>query len=622
MTYQPTYNSRDLRYKSPYGAVTSGTQVRLSLRPPRAEGYSRAVLTARFESWNDKTLTLPMTWEGFELSQDVFTAHLDTSDYMGLVWYSFRLERLDGRKQELGPYQLTVYDGSQTVPSWYGEGVTYQIFPDRFCRSRIPDPSGMVGGRTVHENWEEMPVYLPDSHGEVRNRDFFGGDFPSIIAKLDYLKELGVETLYFNPIFEAAENHRYGTADYSRVDPMLGTNEDFSRLCEEAHRRGMRVMLDGVFNHTGFVSRYFNGDGFYPEQGASQSWDSPYRPWFNFIEWPRKYESWWGIYSLPAVNEGDPSYRDFIFGGEDSVVRRWLRAGADGWRLDVADELPDDFVHGIHQTARETKDDAVVIGEVWEDGSTKVAYGVRRKHILGGHCDGLMNYPLRNAILSFFTGGGGERFVEGMETIRENYPPFAFYSAMNSLDTHDTPRFLTLMGAEGEYREQSKQWRADFRLSPKQLRRGKDLLRAAALLLFCFPGSPTIYYGDEVGMEGFEDPFNRQTYPWGREDMELLDWYRKLGQLRTRYKALRRGSIQYLYGKGPLLAFTRQEGAEHLLCAFNASGTPQTMALELEEAPRLILGQAESKLDEEGFFLTLPPHAGALLALGDTPSPL
>ena len=265
--------------------------------------------------------------------------------------------------------------------------------------------------------------------------------------------------------------------------------------------------------------------------------------------------------------------------------------------------------------AREEKPDAVVIGEVWEDGSTKIAYGVRRKHILGGHCDGLMNYPLRSAILAFFTGGGGEHFVESMETIRENYPAFAFYSAMNSLDTHDTPRFLTLMGAGGEYRHQSKEWRANFRLSPKQRRRGKDLLRAASLLLFCFPGSPTIYYGDEAGMEGFEDPFNRQTYPWGHEDRELLDWYRALGQVRKKYQALRRGSIRYVYGKGPLLAFVRREGKQRLLCAFNASENPQAMFLEGEGKPEAILGRASIEMEESGFSLTVPPQSGVLMEL-------
>ena len=614
MHYRPTYDSRDLRYKTPFGAAASGTQVRFTLRPPRAEGYSHASLTARFESRHDETVIMKMPWQGHDLGQDLFSVELDTSGYVGLVWYSFQLKKLNGAKQELGPYQLTVYDGEEEIPSWFGEGTTYQIFPDRFRRSRIPDPEGMVGRRWVHQSWEEPPEYRPDDRGEVRNRDFFGGDFQGVIHKLDYLKSLGVETLYFNPIFEAAENHRYGTADYSRVDPMLGTNEDFSRLCDEAHRRGMRVMLDGVFNHTGYVSRYFNGDGFYPETGAKQSQDSPYRSWFNFTQWPNKYDSWWGIYSLPAVNENDPGYRDFIFGGEDSVVRRWLRAGADGWRLDVADELPDDFVAGIHAAARAEKPDAVVIGEVWEDGSTKVAYGVRRKHILGGHCDGLMNYPLRSAILSFFQGGGGESFVKGMETIRENYPPFAFYSAMNSLDTHDTPRLLTLLGAGGEYRDQTKEWRAGFTLSSRQLKKGRALLKAAALLLFCFPGSPTVYYGDEVGMQGFEDPFNRQTFPWGYEDRELLEWYRALGRLRSRHPALRKGSIRYLLGKGPLLVFLRETGDEQLLCAFNAGGEEHAFSFDEGKLFPLIGRPQFSQMD--GLYtIALPPRSGAVFSI-------
>ena len=614
MPYLPTYDSRDSRYKSPYGAVSSGTQVQLTLRPPRAECFSHASVNVRFESRFNEILILKMPWQGHDLGQDLFSVELDTTGYVGLVWYSFRLEKLNGSGQELGPYQLTVYDGAREAPSWFGEGVTYQIFPDRFRRSKVPDPEGLVGGRTVHQSWEEFPEYRPDDRGEVRNRDFFGGDFQGVLEKLDYLKSLGVETLYFNPIFEAAENHRYGTADYSRVDPMLGTNEDFARLCEEAHRQGMRVMLDGVFNHTGYVSRYFNGDGFYPEAGAAQSQESPYYSWFNFTQWPNRYDSWWGIYSLPAVNENDPGYREFIFGGKDSVVRRWLRAGADGWRLDVADELPDDFVHGIHEAARAEKPDAVIIGEVWEDGSTKVAYGVRRKHILGGHCDGLMNYPLRSAILSFFQGGGGEAFVKGMETIRENYPAFAFYSSMNSLDTHDTPRFLTLLGAGGEYRDQSREWRAGFTLSPKQLNRGRKLLKAAALLLFCFPGSPTVYYGDEVGMEGFEDPFNRQTYPWGYEDQELLEWYRALGRLRGQRPALRRGGIRYVCGRGPLLAFVRESEEERLLCAFNAGKEKQTLVVE-EERLCPVLGQVEAAQVDGVCEITLPPRSGAVLEM-------
>ena len=617
MTDPAIFDPRDLNFKNPYGAVPSGTVVCFTLRPPRAGGFSRGRLTARFESRNNEEQIIPLPWVDSQLGVDQFRGTLDVGTYVGLVWYSFVLEGLDGRRAELGPYQLTVYQGEEAVPTWFGEGMTYQIFPDRFCRSRIPDPPGLVGGRTVHQNWEDEPVYRPDERGEIRNRDFFGGDFQGVISKLDELKELGVETLYFNPIFEAAENHRYGTADYDRIDPMLGCNEDFSRLCDEAHKRGMRVMLDGVFNHTGFVSRYFNGDGFYPDVGACQSWDSPYRSWFQFIRWPDQYESWWGIYSLPAVNESDPSYRRFIFGDEDSVVRRWLRAGADGWRLDVADELPDDFVAGIHAAARAEKPSAVVIGEVWEDGSTKVAYGVRRKHILGGHCDGLMNYPLRSAILSYFSGGKAEDFVSGMETIRENYPPFAFYSAMNSLGTHDTPRILTLLGAGGERRDQSRDWRANFRLEGDALRLAKERLRAAALLLFCFPGSPTVYYGDEAGMEGFEDPFNRRTYPWGHEDQELLAWFKQLGALRKTHPALRRGTIRYVAAEGPLLAFARADDGEEILCVCNAGDGPVTLPLPGNTASVLVGSPALAPLEEdEGVQITLPPRSGAALLLG------
>ena len=600
---QPIYDSRDLRYKTPYGAVPCGTSVRFTLRPDRAAGFSRAVLLARFEMRDNEALTISMPWAGTLLGTDEFSGVLDTGDYVGLIWYSFILEGLDGRKKELGEYQLTVYDKNEQVPSWFGEGVSYQIFPDRFFRTRVPNPEGLVGGRTVHQNWNEEPEYRPNESGEVRNRDFFGGDLPGIAQKLDYLQSLGVETVYLCPIFEAAENHRYGTADYSRIDPMLGTNEDFETLCAELHKRGMRLMLDGVFNHTGYVSRYFNGDGFYPEAGACQSENSPYRSWFQFKHWPDDYESWWGIYSLPAVNENDPDYRNFIFGGENSVVRRWLRAGADGWRLDVADELPDDFVHGIHTAARAEKPDAVVIGEVWEDGTTKIAYDVRRKHLLGGHCDGLMNYPFRTALLDYLQGRGAEQFVAQMETLRENYPPFAFYSAMNALGTHDTLRVLTLLGAGSTHADKTKDWRASRHLTAYERQLGKELLKVGSAVLFCFPGSPTVYYGDEAGMEGFEDPFNRRTFPWGKADWALTDWFAQLGNLRKQSAALRRGDIRWLAGEGDLLAFTRTAESETILCACNAGAEPARLALDA--AAHILLGDGQISDGR----LVLPPRS-------------
>lgn len=610
-----TFDSRDSRYKRPYGAVPSGTRVELALRPPRAGGFSAATLIAYFEHRDEERRELPMPWRGLEGDRDVFAVTLETGDYVGLVWYSFRLEGLDGRREELGPFQLTVYDGAEEVPAWFGEGVTYQIFPDRFRRTRVPDPTGMVGGRSVHTGWEEEPVYRPDRNGEVRNRDFFGGDLAGVREKLGYLRGLGVDTLYFCPIFEAPENHRYGTGDYEKIDPMLGTEADFRALCTDAHALGMRVVLDGVFNHQGFVSRYFNGDGSYESVGAVQSQDSPYYPWYHFSHWPDKYDSWWGIYSLPAVNEADSSYRRYIFGGADSIIRRWLAAGADGWRLDVADELPDDFIHGIHAAARQAKPEAVIIGEVWEDGSNKIAYGVRRRHILGGHCDGLMNYPFRGAALAYLRGGDARDFMEAMETLRENYPRFAFYSAMNALGTHDTPRILTLLGVGNECRDRSREWRSSFRMDPDQRRRGKELLKLGAALLFAFPGSPTVYYGDEAGMEGFEDPFNRRTFPWGHEEPELLDWFTRLGHLRQESAALRRGGIRYRVSDGPLLAFTRTCGEETILAAFNTGD--QTAALRLEDGERvqLLLGAARFQSAPQGHTLTLPPRTGSLMRL-------
>ena len=602
-----TFDSRDTRYKQPYGAVPSGTVVQLTLRPPRSGGFSKGVLIAYFEHRQEERHEQPMTWAGLDGDRDVFQTALDTGDYVGLVWYSFRLEGLDGRQEELGPYQLTVYDGAEDVPEWFGEGVTYQIFPDRFRRTRVPNPTGMVGGRSVHTGWDEEPEYRPDQNGEVRNRDFFGGSLAGVLEKLPYLRGLGVDTLYFCPVFEAPENHRYGTGDYEKIDPMLGTEADFRALCDAAHQLGMRVMLDGVFNHQAFVSRYFNGDGSYPDVGAAQSQDSPYYPWYHFSHWPDHYDSWWGIYSLPAVDESQPTYRDFIFAGENSIIRRWLNAGADGWRLDVADELPDDFVHGIHAAARQAKPDAVVIGEVWEDGSNKIAYGVRRKHILGGHCDGLMNYPFRNALLSFLLGDDAFHFKQAMETIRENYPPFAWRSAMNFLGTHDTPRILTLLGVGGDGKDHSKDWRASFRMSEAQRRRGRARLRLGALVLFAFPGSPTIYYGDEAGLEGFEDPFNRRTFPWGREDEELLAWYRALGAARGQLEALRRGELTWLHTRGRVLAFLRGEGERAVLAAVNAGDRPEAITLPWPARDWMTGGELPAGACE------LPPMTGWLL---------
>ena len=511
-----------------------------------------------------------------------------------------------------GRWQLTVYDGRGHTPEWFGSGVSYQIFPDRFCRSRIPDPAGMVGERTVHENWQDTPDFLPDEQGEIRNRDFFGGDLPGITGKLDYLKGLGVTTVYLNPIFEAASNHRYNTADYLAIDPMLGKEEDFQTLCREAHKRGMRILLDGVFNHTGSVSRYFNADGSYPDVGAAQSAQSPYYNWYHFSRWPTEYDAWWGIKTLPAVEENHPDYREFIFGGRDSVVRHWLRCGADGWRLDVADELPDDFIAQLRCAMEGEKSDALLIGEVWEDGSNKIAYDRRRRYLLGSETHGLMNYPFRTAALQWLCGGDASDFRESMETLRENYPPDAYYSAMNFLSTHDTPRILTLLG--GEPVPEDKPGRAAARLSPAGYELARRRLMVGAMLLYAFPGSPTVYYGDEAGVQGYEDPLNRRTYPWGQEDERLLAWYRKLGALRCSRPSLQQGGISYPLAAGGGLAVRRCCGSEVTVAVMNAGAESLEVRLPWSGTIATDAMTGQQFLTEGGVLrLSLPGISGVLL---------
>jgi 4-alpha-glucanotransferase len=424
---------------------------------------------------------------------------------------------------------------------------------------------------------------------------------------------MGVSTLYLCPIFESASNHRYNTADYTKIDPMLGSEEDLKELCAKAREKGIRVILDGVFNHTGSQSLYFNADGFYPTLGAAQSKDSPYYDWFSFHPWPVDYDSWWGIMTLPAVREDCPSYTDYIIDGQDSVVRRWLRCGISGWRLDVADELPDWFIEKIRTALDETSSDAFLLGEVWEDASNKVAYSQRRKYLLGHELHGVMNYPFRTALLDYLKGGNAHNFRESMETLREHYPPAAFYSAMNFLGTHDTARILTVLGAD--YTPNSKEARAAYRLSPAERTKGLALVRLAALILFSFPGSPTVYYGDEVGMEGWEDPFNRGTYPWGHEDTDLKARFTLLGNLRKQRPSLQKGDISYFYDDGPLLAYARALDGERTMTVVNASAHEASLCFPWpkDQATDLLTGKAFSTSNGQ-LFLTLPPYGGLLLA--------
>lgn len=616
------FDSRCEFCKAPYGAVPCGTAVTLHVRPLASEGFSHCALIRR-EEFAGRTVEQELTRDGPEGDRVRFSLTFPAPAAPELVWYHFRVWRENGTgclldrsgyRSQGSPdeWQMTVYQDQKATPVWFGEGLTYQIFPDSFCRLSLPNPAGMVGNRWVHTFWDELPQWRPDPDGEIRRQDFFGGSLAGITSKLDDLAALSVTTLYLCPIFESASNHRYNTGDYQKIDPMLGTEQDFRHLCSEAHRRGIRIILDGVFNHTGSDSLYFNAEGHYPTLGAAQSQKSPYYRWYRFSHWPDQYDSWWGIRTLPAVEEENPDYRNFIADSEDSIVRHWLRCGADGWRLDVADELPDDFIVRIRDAIDTTKPNCLLLGEVWEDGTTKQAYGKRRRYLLGSETHGLMNYPFRTAALSWLQGGDAAIFCETMETIREHYPKPAFYSAMNFLGTHDTPRILTLLGAR--WAPESKDARAGYRLTAEEYARGSALLKVAALLLYTFPGSPTVFYGDEAGMQGFEDPLNRAPYPWGREDRSLKEWYTLLGRLRRARSSLRQGGLRWLYAAGPVMAFARETAEEYSATVLNAGAEKQPLSLpwDFGTARDMLSGRIFSPRDGK-LPLILPPRSGFLL---------
>ena len=615
------YDSKQPQFKTPFGTLTPGQVCTLHIHIPTSVLTTKVTCVFNHEdgSWaQNAVLAFQMKKGAYDVFEGQFSIPCP-----GLFFYyfvidtqsgSFRLfKQGDDTNMEAGDlWQLSCIPADFTTPDWAKGATIYQVFPDRFYASGRADVTGKLKPYTIHKNWYDEVDWKPTPDGQVLNNDFFGGTLRGVMEKLDYLESLHVQTIYFNPIFQAYSNHRYDTGDYRAIDPLLGTEADFRALCTAAHQRGMRVILDGVFNHTGSNSRYFNAEGYYPEPGAAQSQNSEYYNWYSFHPWPSDYDAWWGVKTLPAVNEAQPAYRDFIFGDQDSVVRHWLRCGADGWRLDVADELPGDFIEGIRSAIDAEKPGAYLLGEVWEDGSNKIAYSQRRRYLLGRQVHGLMNYPFRTALLNWLAGGDAAVFRDSMETIRENYPPFALYGAMNFLGTHDTARILTLLGAEGT--PKTKAERAAYHLSPTELARGLAKLRLAGMLLYSFPGSPTLFYGDEAGVQGFEDPLNRGAFPWGSEDAALTDFFRTLGQLRRTRESLRSGALRYLLARGGALAIERERGGERTVTALNAGDAPAdlTLAWDAPTAQDAMTGQRFLVIDGKAH-LTLPPLNGVIL---------
>ncbi len=560
--------------RKPQGAVATGGQVRLRLTVEDEQAPVELFLRV----WNGDERRYPMRPLGLKDGRMIYEAQIGVGDKPRLLWYRFECE-YKGEHVVLGApgdhtgcgegvmgseesFQLTVYDAAYDTPAWMRDGVMYQIMVDRFCHGEGTDAlMHAKDGQNIilHEDWNEMPFLNIAENGDNFANDFFGGNLEGVRQKLPYLKQLGVSVLYFNPIFCARTNHKYDTSDYRKVDPMFGDEQALARLCKEAEALGMRVMLDGVFSHVGDDSLYFNRRGTYGEHvGAYRDPDSPYYKWFTFRRWPDDYECWWGFKTLPNVNEMDEDYRRFILEDDDSVVRHWVRKGTSGWRLDVADELPMPFLRELRRQVKDVSGDAAVLGEVWEDASHKVAYGQMRSYVLGDTLDSVMNYPLRDALIAFLMAQKDATAVaKELSSLAQNYPKPFLYALMNLMGSHDRPRILNVLaGNDGSDIPRSQ--RADHRLSQEERMIGA--LREQLMLRFVFsvPGMPCIYYGDEAGVEGCADPFCRRTYPWGREDQDMLARYKAMTAMRNGHSVLKTGECAYIAPCSAVLGVIRK----------------------------------------------------------------
>ena len=575
------FDSRQTIYKNPFGTLIPGQNCTLHIHIPSSV-QATGVQCVFCRETGEAAFTVPMTYNMKRGAYDIYQGKFTVAE-TGLYFYhfviikkdsSFRLFKMgDQTNMEAGDsWQLSCVPADFTTPDWAKGATIYQVFPDRFYKSGKCDLTGKLEPYTVHEDWFEEVDWRPTPEGLVLNNDFYGGNFKGITEKMDYIASLGTTILYLNPISKSFSSHRYDTGDYKTPDPMLGTEADFKALCNAAHARGIKVILDGVYSHTGSNSLYFDKNRTFGGKGAYCTPDSPYYSWYTFHSYPDSYTSWWEFDTLPTVKKMEPSFVEYIITGKDSVVEHWLKLGADGFRLDVVDELPNEFVKLLKERIRQIKPDALLIGEVWEDASNKEAYGVRRRYFVDGVLDSCMNYPFRTAILNFLRDrDDGRAFKETVMTIAENYPPQVLLCNMNMLGTHDTPRILTALVDDFDG---SREEKAQRRLSRSARQTAEDRLLMASFLQYMLPGAPSLYYADETGMEGYKDPFNRRPYPWGREDRDLLAHHRQLGHLRKTEDALRLGDLEFFYAGDQKLGFCRTYQGRKLKIYVNRSGDP------------------------------------------------
>ena len=571
-----TYDSWQEQYKNPFGAVKAGNTVKWSIKIDQV--IQGAVL------WLTKSRETPVAYPmNYDEQTKMYTTQVKIGT-SGLYNYYFTLQQnnqivyidqgLFGKghitksDHDLRQFQLTCYDIATPRIDWYQKGIVYQIFPDRFANG---NPHEEVIGKKrnsfIYATKEDIPYYIKNSEGAIVRWDFFGGNLTGIRKKIPYLKQLGVTVLYLNPIFLAKSNHRYDTTDFMKIDPMLGDEKDLADLIRELHENNMHLILDGVFNHVGFDSIYF--------QGAITDKNSNYRSWFNFQDYPNKYQSWWGVKSLPTVNKDNSEYQNLVY-GDHGVLAKWK---VDGWRLDVADELPIDFLRNI-RTRLIKENCPILIGEVWEDASNKFVNGEYRTYTAGDNLMGVMNYPIRNFIISLLSAQDSTIEIEAMNDLAllvENYPTDFLHNCLNNIGTHDTLRIKTV------------------------LNKNDNLVMMAFGLLFMMPGVPCIYYGDEAGLIGKEDPDNRRYFPWGHEDKKLIDCVSSWTKIRKQNPVLVNGKIGFVHlsaGVNSIVRYNDQEMIMYCVNCTNEDVIPLREKYSFYWLPSIIIDKIKDTLDQ------------------------
>ena len=579
------YESKHIDGKnvSTFGAFSSDKVVDFSLLIPRRCGATGVYLHLFGEGIeNHKYMKFYFNWTRVEGENDIYTCKIDMSKVgIGLYYYKYevvsdivfylgegkKMNQLAQIENNDGLIQLTVFNEKSSSAKWMQGGIMYHIFVDRFNKSGKCKPKKSA---IMNNDWYNgIPQFADVPGGYVENNMFFGGDLYGIIEKLDYIESLGVTCLYLSPIFDAYSNHKYDTGDYMSVDSMFGSEKALEELIKEAKKRDMHIIFDGVFNHTGSDSIYFNKEGNYNSLGAYQSKESPYYEWYNFRNYPDDYECWWDVKILPRVNSNNQSYKNYIL-GDGGVIEKWMKKGIDGFRLDVADELSDDFLKTLNNKLKSINPEGVVYGEVWEDASNKIAYDKRKKYFLGGELDSVMNYPFREAIIEYLKYGNYDKFYSTCKMLSSHYPKHNADLLMNLLGTHDTERILTVLGVD------SVDGFTNQELSTKKMTRAeyskaKALLKLAYAIVATVPGVPCIYYGDEAGMQGYRDPFNRLPFPWGKEDNEILEFYQKIGKIRRQEEVFKGGLFNLLECNSNILAFARYNDDEFTVTLVNRS---------------------------------------------------